>query len=161
MADRATFFENLETHSESFCAPAGWDPVQRALDILLVVAASPVWIPVLLAALMLKTLIDGRPLLFHHLRAGRNGEPLLLHKIRTTPPDFTPGPRDWTTADFPPRTASDAVCAGLISTSCRSCGTCSGPSSRWSGRGPRCPITQKLSASGCQVTRNGWQSGPA
>jgi len=104
MADRATFFENLQTRSESFCAPAGWDCVQRALDILLVVSASPVWIPVLLAALMLKMVIDGRPLLFHHLRAGKNGEHLMLHKIRTTPTDFAPGPHDWTTADFPPRT---------------------------------------------------------
>ena len=104
MADRATFFENLETRSDPVCTPVLWDQVQRALDILLIVFASPVWLPVLLAALALKTLIDGQPLLFHHLRAGKNGAPLLLHKIRTTPPDFTPGPRDWTTAGFPPRT---------------------------------------------------------
>jgi lipopolysaccharide/colanic/teichoic acid biosynthesis glycosyltransferase len=104
MADRATFFDNLETRSERACAPAWWDHLQRALDILLVISSSPVWIPVLLAALTLKLLIDGRPVLFYHLRAGKNGEPLMLHKIRTTPPDFAPGPRDWTTADFPPRT---------------------------------------------------------
>jgi putative colanic acid biosysnthesis UDP-glucose lipid carrier transferase len=104
MADRATFFGNLETRSERICAPASWDRVQRALDILLIVSASPVWIPVLLVTMTLKMLIDGRPVLFHHLRSGKNGEPLMLHKIRTTPRDFTPGPRDWTTAGFPPRT---------------------------------------------------------
>ena len=104
MADRATFFENLETRSDRICAPAYWDHVQRALDILLIVSASPVWIPVLLVTLTLKMLVDGRPVLFHHLRAGKNGEPLMLHKIRTTPPDFEAGPRDWTTAGFPPRT---------------------------------------------------------
>src|SRR2546423_11029857 len=101
MADRAVFFENIETRSEP---PALWDQTQRALDILLIVSTTPVWIPVLLVTLTLKLLIDGRPVLFHHLRAGKDGAPLMLHKIRTTPLDFKPGPRDWTTADFPPRT---------------------------------------------------------
>ena len=97
MAGRATFFGNLETRSERIFAPALWDRVQRALDVLLILSASPVWIPVLLVTMTLK-MLDGRPVLFHHLRSGKDGEPLMLHKIRTTPPDFAPG--------YPPKLAA-------------------------------------------------------
>ena len=105
MADRATFFGNLETRSEPIFAPALWDRLQRALDILVIVSASPVWIPVLLVTLTLKMLIDGRPVLFHHLRSGKNGETFKLHKIRTTPPDFArPARLDDSRLPFPART---------------------------------------------------------
>jgi lipopolysaccharide/colanic/teichoic acid biosynthesis glycosyltransferase len=51
-----------------------------------------------------KLVIDGRPVLFHHVRLGLNGEPFVLHKIRTTPLDYRPQPDDWSDEDFPPRT---------------------------------------------------------
>lgn len=78
--------------------------MQRLLDIVLIAAASPVWVPLLLLVMAMKLAIDGRPLLFHHVRLGHNGEPFVLHKIRTTPPDFQPQPDDWSDEDFPPRT---------------------------------------------------------
>ena len=88
----------------SECQPSAWDSAQRICDVALVVLTAPLWVLLLLVALALKLLFDGRPLLFGHLRLGRGGEPFILHKIRTTPADFQPGPDDWSDEDFPPRT---------------------------------------------------------
>jgi lipopolysaccharide/colanic/teichoic acid biosynthesis glycosyltransferase len=84
-------------------APA-WDSVQRALDVFLIAAASPLWVPMVILATALKLLIDGRPFWFRHVRLGRDGRPFVLYKIRTTPADFQPGPHDWSDDEFPPRT---------------------------------------------------------
>jgi lipopolysaccharide/colanic/teichoic acid biosynthesis glycosyltransferase len=35
---------------------------------------------------------------------GRDSQPFVLHKIRTTPHDFQPAPHDWSNEEFPPRT---------------------------------------------------------
>ena len=104
MAGQTTSLASLATYPQRLPAPSAWDSTQRLLDIILIAVASPVWVPLLLLVMVLKLVIDGRPVLFHHVRLGLNGEPFVLHKIRTTPPDFHPQPDDWSDEDFPPRT---------------------------------------------------------
>jgi lipopolysaccharide/colanic/teichoic acid biosynthesis glycosyltransferase len=104
MAGHTTSFESLAAYPQRAAAPSAWDTVQRALDVLLIAVTSPLWIPLLLLAVALKLVIDGRPVLFHHIRLGRNGAPFRLHKIRTTPVEFQPRADDWSDEDFPPRT---------------------------------------------------------
>ena len=78
--------------------------MERLLDTALVVAAAPLWVPLLALLVALKALIDGGPVLFGHDRLGRDGVPFVLFKIRTTPRDFKARPEDWPGEDFPPRT---------------------------------------------------------
>jgi len=103
MAGHTTSLTSLAT-----CAPRAtrlaWDSTQRVLDVVLIVAASPVWVPLLVLAVALKLMIDGRPVLFHHVRLGLNGRPFVLQKIRTTPRNFQCQPDDWSDDDYPPRT---------------------------------------------------------
>ena len=63
------------THPQKLRAPSAWDLPQRLLDVVLVIAASPVWVPLLLLIMVVKLVMDGRPVLFHHVRLGLNGEP--------------------------------------------------------------------------------------
>ena len=81
-----------------------WDSTQRALDVVLTVASAIFWAPLLGGMLALKLLVDGRPVLFHQLRVGRDGHLFMLHKIRTTPPAYQPSAQDWPDENFPPRT---------------------------------------------------------
>jgi len=104
MAGHTTSFASLATYPQRAYARSAWDAAQHVLDVLLIAAASPVWVPLLLLVVALKLVIDGRPVLFHHVRLGRNGCPFVLYKIRTTPHDFRPQPDDWSDEDFPPRT---------------------------------------------------------
>src|SRR5690348_12524686 len=104
MAGQTTSLASLVTCPERLPGPSIWDSAQRLVDVILIAAASPVWVPLLLFIMVLKLVIDGRPLLFHHVRLGLHGEPFVLHKIRTTPSDFRPQPDDWSDEDFPPRT---------------------------------------------------------
>jgi len=104
MAGQTTSLASLATYPQRLPTPSAWDSTQRLLDVILIAAAAPVWVPLLLLVMALKLVIDGRPVLFHHVRVGLNGEPFVLHKIRTTPPDFHPQPDDWSDEDFPPRT---------------------------------------------------------
>jgi lipopolysaccharide/colanic/teichoic acid biosynthesis glycosyltransferase len=104
MAGHTTSLASLATCPQRQHAPSAWDGTQRLLDVILIVAASPVWVPLLLLVMAVKLVMDGRPVLFHHVRLGLNGEPFVLHKIHTTPPDFRPQPDDWSDEEFPPRT---------------------------------------------------------
>ena len=52
-------------------------------DILLVVVASPLWLPIVLATAAASLLVQGRPVFFRDLRAGLSGRPFLLVKFRT------------------------------------------------------------------------------
>ena len=104
MAGQTTSLASLATCPQRLLAPSAWDYTQRLLDVLLIAATSPVWVPLLLLVMAVKLVIDGRPVMFHHIRLGLNGEPFVLHKIRTTPPDFHPQPDDWSDEHFPPRT---------------------------------------------------------
>ena len=104
MADRVASFDTLELRSEGVFAPSAWDFWQRVADAALVVATSPLWGLVLGVTLALKLVMDRGPVLFHHVRLGKDGKPFTLHKIRTTPRDFRARSDDWTSGEFPPRT---------------------------------------------------------
>jgi lipopolysaccharide/colanic/teichoic acid biosynthesis glycosyltransferase len=104
MAGHTTSFASLATYPRRTYARSAWDSAQRVLDVILIAAASPVWVPLLLLVVAIKLVIDGRPVLFHHVRLGRDGCPFVLHKIRTTPRHFQPRPDDWSDDEFPPRT---------------------------------------------------------
>jgi len=82
----------------------GWEHALRVLDLTLVTLTAVGWVPLLLVALAVKWLVDGRPVMFHQVRIGRYGREFVLHKIRTTPPDFEARPDDWTDGNYPPRT---------------------------------------------------------
>jgi lipopolysaccharide/colanic/teichoic acid biosynthesis glycosyltransferase len=77
---------------------------QRVWDLALVIVTAVAWVPLLGAALAAKWLIDGTPVMFHQVRVGRGGREFVLHKIRTTPPDFEARPDDWSDGNYPPRT---------------------------------------------------------
>jgi len=104
MAGHTTSLASLATCPQRLHAPSGWDSTQRLLDVLVIAAASPFWVPLLLLTMAVKLVMDGRPVFFHHVRLGVNGEAFVLHKIRTTPADFRPQPDDWSDEHFPPRT---------------------------------------------------------
>ena len=104
MAGHTTSLPRLGSYPRRLCPPSRWDITQRILDLVLVWVTSPVWVPLVAAVMLLKLLIDGRPILFHHVRLGADGRPFVMHKIRTTPPDFEPQPDDWSDEEFPPRT---------------------------------------------------------
>ena len=58
--------------------------VKRALDVLVVLAASPVWLPLLAICFLAVKLQDPRtPALFSQLRTGLGGERFRVHKFRT------------------------------------------------------------------------------
>ncbi|SRR5579872_1502309 len=81
-----------------------WDTLQRACDIALILVTLPLWGPLLAMAVAIKLLLDGRPVIFRHVRLGQDGEPFVLYKIRTTPADFKASPSDWSNESYPPRT---------------------------------------------------------
>lgn len=81
-----------------------WDSLQRACDVALILLTLPVWAPLLLGAMAIKLLVDGRPVLFRQPRLGQGGQLFVLYKIRTTPADFEPSPGDWSSDSYPPRT---------------------------------------------------------
>jgi lipopolysaccharide/colanic/teichoic acid biosynthesis glycosyltransferase len=104
MAGHTAPLESLAVCAQGKLPAPPWDSAQRVLDVVLIAVTSPVWLPLLLLAVALKLLFDGRPVWFHHVRLGRNGRPFVMLKIRTTPAEFQPGPNDWSDEDFPPRT---------------------------------------------------------
>jgi undecaprenyl-phosphate glucose phosphotransferase len=104
MAGHTARLENLAVYAAGARTARPWDTAQRALDIVLVAITLPLWVPVVCLMAALKLLTDGRPVWFRHVRLGRDSRPFVLHKIRTTPHDFQPGPHDWSDEEFPPRT---------------------------------------------------------
>ena len=57
--------------------------VKRAADVLLVLAAAPVWIPLAAAVAVAVRLALGSPVIFRDRRAGLGGRPFWLVKFRT------------------------------------------------------------------------------
>jgi lipopolysaccharide/colanic/teichoic acid biosynthesis glycosyltransferase len=103
MAGHTAPLESLAVYSGRARTALPWDAAQRALDVALVAITVPLWVPLVFLMAAIKRLTDGRPVWFRHVRLGRDGD-FTLYKIRTTPADFQPGPRDWSDEEFPPRT---------------------------------------------------------
>lgn len=57
--------------------------VKRAFDILAVIAALPVWLPVFMIAAIAVWVAEGRPVFFAQERAGYKGRPFRLVKFRS------------------------------------------------------------------------------
>lgn len=104
MAGQIAPLENLIIYPVRLRRYQTCDALQRACDIALILLTLPVWAPLLLGAMAIKLLLDGRPVLFRHVRLGQGGEPFVLYKIRTTPANFEPTPGDWSNESYPPRT---------------------------------------------------------
>jgi lipopolysaccharide/colanic/teichoic acid biosynthesis glycosyltransferase len=62
----------------------------RALDILLVLLAAPIWLPLAAAAALLVRLRMGRPVIFRQVRPGLHARPFTLLKFRTMRPGAEP-----------------------------------------------------------------------
>lgn len=62
------------------------DSIKAALDVVLVLLALPLVIPVI-TILYIATRLDGGPGFFGHMRVGRDGRPFRCWKIRTMVPD--------------------------------------------------------------------------
>jgi len=60
--------------------------MKRFLDTLFIMACMPVWLPILAAAALVVLCVEGRPVFFRQARAGKNGEPFDLLKLRTMRP---------------------------------------------------------------------------
>ena len=61
---------------------------KRAMDLTLVILTLPIWAPLLgLIALAIWISAPGEPVLFHHLRTGRNGKRFYMYKFRTMVPN--------------------------------------------------------------------------
>ena len=58
-------------------------PVKRIFDILVVLTASPLWLPVMLLTAFAVLLVEGRPVFFLQERAGFKGKPFRIIKFRT------------------------------------------------------------------------------
>src|SRR3954468_20110434 len=60
---------------------------KRALDLAIVLLASPIWVPVLLVVAVAVRLRLGSPVFFRQARAGLNDRPFQLLKFRTMTDD--------------------------------------------------------------------------
>jgi len=60
--------------------------VKRLFDLVLVVLAAPVWVPVVAVVALTALVVQGRPVFFTQLRAGRGGRPFRLYKFRSMRP---------------------------------------------------------------------------
>lgn len=57
--------------------------MKRLIDILVVIALAPVWLPVLALSAICVLVAMGRPIFFRQVRVGRGGEPFTIFKLRT------------------------------------------------------------------------------
>ena len=57
--------------------------MKRLFDILLVVVALPLWLPLLGIVALVVLVVEGRPVFFRQERAGKGGKPFRMLKIRT------------------------------------------------------------------------------
>ncbi|KGN34898.1 glycosyl transferase [Knoellia sinensis KCTC 19936] len=58
-------------------------PFKHALDLVLVVLTSPLWMPLIAIVAVLVRIFDGSPVIFRQVRVGRRGELVELFKFRT------------------------------------------------------------------------------
>ena len=57
--------------------------VKRFFDVLAILVAAPVWIPVVVVTALAVRVVLGRPVFFRQERAGKGGRPFTLVKFRT------------------------------------------------------------------------------
>ena len=57
--------------------------MKRLIDILVVIALAPVWLPVLALSAICVLVAMGRPIFFRQVRVGRGGKPFTILKLRT------------------------------------------------------------------------------
>ena len=57
--------------------------MKRLLETLAVLASSPIWLPLFVAAAAATAISSGRPVLFRQMRAGKDGRPFRIAKFRT------------------------------------------------------------------------------
>ena len=57
--------------------------MKRAADVVLVVLAAPVWVPLVAAVALVSRIVQGPPVVFSDVRAGKGGRPFRLFKFRT------------------------------------------------------------------------------
>ncbi|MGC9451825.1 MAG: sugar transferase [Oceanipulchritudo sp.] len=57
--------------------------MKRLLDIILIIIATPVWVPLLLSTWILVRIYLGKPVFFRQRRAGLHGRPFEIIKFRT------------------------------------------------------------------------------
>lgn len=57
--------------------------MKRLLDILLVLLALPLWLPLLGIVALIVLAVEGRPVFFRQERAGKGGRPFRMLKLRT------------------------------------------------------------------------------
>jgi lipopolysaccharide/colanic/teichoic acid biosynthesis glycosyltransferase len=86
-------------------APVIRAPAKRALDVALVLAGAPVWVPLLGIVVLATVATSGRPVFFSQTRMGWGGRPFRIHKIRTMTEGVAPPPgvafAGWTYAGDP------------------------------------------------------------
>jgi len=86
--------------------------MQRGADTLIILAALPLWLPLLAVALAVAVLDGHRSLLFRQQRMGRGCRPFTIYKIRTMRAGLAPPPgalfEGWTYAGDPRVTRAGA-----------------------------------------------------
>jgi lipopolysaccharide/colanic/teichoic acid biosynthesis glycosyltransferase len=89
----------------TLAAPVIRSPARRALDLALVLAAAPLWVPLLAAVAGATVAVSGRPAFYSQTRMGWGGRPFRIHKIRTMTDGVAPPPgvafAGWTYAGDP------------------------------------------------------------
>ena len=75
--------------------------LKRLMDLVIVIASAPIWMPVMGALAIYLTAITGAPLIYRQTRVGLDGKPFELHKFRTMVRDAeaSSGPRLSETGD--------------------------------------------------------------
>ena len=58
----------------------------RSLELLIVLLAAPLWLPLLAVLIVLVACIDGRPVFFRQVRPGLHAQPFTILKFRTMRP---------------------------------------------------------------------------
>jgi len=79
--------DRLHPH-DALLSPAAYRALKRIFDLAVVVAAAPLWLPLLaLCALWIKLDDRSAPVLFTQQRTGENGNPITIRKFRTMVPN--------------------------------------------------------------------------
>ncbi|MFM7870882.1 MAG: sugar transferase, partial [Actinomycetota bacterium] len=79
---------------DSGCSATSWvnSPVKRILDVIVASLLFTVLLPVLIIGAVGVRLTSPGPILFRHPRAGRDGRPISVLKLRTMRQTDVPGP---------------------------------------------------------------------